>query len=1080
MRILNLKFKNINSLTGDWEIDFTDNAYTTSGLFAITGPTGAGKSTILDAISLALYGRTPRVENVTASENELMSRHTGECSAEVIFENHKGRFLCHWHQNRAYGKATGKLQPLRHEISNMADGKPLGSNLTETRQKIIEVTGMDFNQFTRSVLLAQGEFSKFLKAKPDDRSPMLEKITGTAIYSDISIEVHNRHKAENDTLNALKAKMDGIELLSDEVMQALLQDQAECNTKQEALKAQITEIQTAISGLETISRLTEELGGIAHEKQTLVEQIEDFASQQNRLNQAIKAETLASDFAALDEVRKQYQGFVDQLKALENAQPDLQDKEQKAKEALETAKTATVLAKDAQHEGSQAITQMRLLDQKIADQQKIVNGLDGELKTHQQTHADALQKQAEVKAEQTKKDAEIAGNTQWLANHQEDEWLVGHFEALRRQLDVLVQQAKNIKSSKNEVVLAGKAVETAKAAWEQAKGQTISKQNDVDTIVAQIAEKQQGIATLLNGKEKSDYDDRLKELQNSQRMSIVVASLEEHRARLKDGVPCPCCGALEHPFALGNMPKPDQFDAEIAEKTALLANYERLQGEIVALREKSGPAQNALTEAKVTESQAETAYEQAQSTQVSAEQTAKDLDATYAVQKADITSSLSPLGIGEVPENPQALIRLLEKRLSDWNTHQEAKSALIQQLNTINATLGGLDASVTSANDLVIGAGQKLAAAQATLKNEQDNRKAQYGDKKPDAEEQRLAKAVADAEAKEKSATKNHTDASTALNTNRIQQVSLVNQRKQAELDCNAKQQSFNQLLADKGFADEQSWHELRLPEEKRQELQAQADALSKRQIELNTHQESKQKELTAAQEANTATEPLETLRQKKEDAESEDQRLTEKLAEIKARLRSDDENRQSVAEQQKAVDAQQAVVTSWDKLRMLIGSADGKKFRNFAQGLTFEIMVNHANQQLIDMNGRYLLQRDRENPLSLCVIDNWQGGEVRSVVNLSGGESFIISLALALGLSKMASKNARIDSLFLDEGFGTLDEETLNTAIETLSGLHEEGKLIGVISHIPLVKERITTQIEVIMGKGGVSRLRGPGISSC
>ncbi len=1078
MRILNLKFKNINSLTGDWEIDFTDNAYTTSGLFAITGPTGAGKSTILDAISLALYGRTPRVENVTASENELMSRHTGECSAEVIFENHKGRFLCHWHQNRARGKATGNLQQPRHEISNMADGKPLESTLTKTRQKIIEITGMDFNQFTRSVLLAQGEFSKFLKAKPDDRSPILEKITGTAIYSDISIEVHNRHKAENDTLNALKEKMDGIELLSDEVMQALLQDQAEGNTKQEALKAQITEIQTAISGLETISRLTEELGGIAHEKQTLVEQIEDFASQQNRLNQAIKAETLASDFAALDEVRKQYQGFVDQLKNLAEGQPALQEKEEATGQEEADAKQAKDKAIAERDKAAPQITAMRLLDQKIKDLAGAANECDKALRAELQKQADEQKKQAEAQAQKRQKETAIAANDQWIADHLADEWLVGHLEAIRQQLSDLVEQAKTIKKQQSEADQAGKKVQSTDAAWKNAQGVTVSKQAEAEAILEQIAEKQKSLSNLLNGKEKIDYSDELKILQDNKFLATWAASMEEHRAQLKDGEPCPCCGALEHPYAHGNIPEPTQYDARIAELTELLGVHDRIQGEIATLREQSTPAQNALTEAKLAESQAKSAYDQAVANQATVIQTAKDQALAYDGQRADIIQSLAPLGVSEIPENPQTLIRQLDKRLSDWNSHQSQKNTLNQQLSQIVASLSGFDATVSAADESVQAASSKLTDAQTLLQTEQTNRKAQYGDKNPDAEEQRLAKAVSDAMAKEKIAVEGHSEALSALNANRIQQTSLTQQRNQAESDCEDKQQKFNQALTDKGFADEQSWHELRLPEEKRQELQAQADALSKRQIELNTHQESKQKELTAAQEANTATEPLETLRQKKEDAESEDQRLTEKLAEIKARLRSDDENRQSVAEQQKAVDAQQAVVTSWDKLRMLIGSADGKKFRNFAQGLTFEIMVNHANQQLIDMNGRYLLQRDRENPLSLCVIDNWQGGEVRSVVNLSGGESFIISLALALGLSKMASKNARIDSLFLDEGFGTLDEETLNTAIETLSGLHEEGKLIGVISHIPLVKERITTQIEVIMGKGGISRLKGPGIS--
>ncbi|MCK5841402.1 MAG: chromosome segregation protein SMC, partial [Candidatus Sabulitectum sp.] len=159
-----------------------------------------------------------------------------------------------------------------------------------------------------------------------------------------------------------------------------------------------------------------------------------------------------------------------------------------------------------------------------------------------------------------------------------------------------------------------------------------------------------------------------------------------------------------------------------------------------------------------------------------------------------------------------------------------------------------------------------------------------------------------------------------------------------------------------------------------------------------------------------------------------------------------------------------------------LIGSADGKKYRNFAQGITFEMMVSHANIQLQKMTDRYLLIRKKDNPLELNVIDNWQAGETRSVRNLSGGESFIVSLSLALGLSKMASRKVRVDSLFLDEGFGTLDEESLETALETLAGLHQGGKLIGIISHVSALKERIRTQISVKKVSGGKSRISGPG----
>jgi exonuclease SbcC len=203
---------------------------------------------------------------------------------------------------------------------------------------------------------------------------------------------------------------------------------------------------------------------------------------------------------------------------------------------------------------------------------------------------------------------------------------------------------------------------------------------------------------------------------------------------------------------------------------------------------------------------------------------------------------------------------------------------------------------------------------------------------------------------------------------------------------------------------------------------------------------------------------------------------LQQQIGGNRQKLKDNEDLKQKQQARAQDIDAQKRECSRWDLLHELIGSSDGKKYRNFAQGLTFEMMVGYANRQLRKMTDRYLLIRDSAQPLELNVIDSYQAGEVRSTKNLSGGESFIVSLSLALGLSHMASKNVRVDSLFLDEGFGTLDEEALDTALETLAGLQQDGKLIGVISHVPALKERISTQIQVISQTRGTSVISGPG----
>ncbi|WP_301001187.1 AAA family ATPase [uncultured Bilophila sp.] len=215
MRILELGFKNLNSLAGEWKINFNHTSFTSDGIFAIIGPTGAGKTTILDALCLALYGRTPRLKSISKTENEIMSRHTGECYAEVTFETQAGRVRCRWSQRRARSRPGGDLQPPRRECANAITNEVLESKLDGFTARVEELTGMDYARFTRSMLLAQGGFTAFLNASPDERAPILEQLTGMEIYSDISKTVHARTVAERSQLERLEAELAGLHLLDE-------------------------------------------------------------------------------------------------------------------------------------------------------------------------------------------------------------------------------------------------------------------------------------------------------------------------------------------------------------------------------------------------------------------------------------------------------------------------------------------------------------------------------------------------------------------------------------------------------------------------------------------------------------------------------------------------------------------------------------------------------------------------------------------------------------------------------------------------------------------------------------------------
>jgi len=227
MRIHTIRFANLNALAGEWEIDLDHPAYA-DNIYALTGPTGAGKTTILDAISLALYGRTPRLARITKTDNEIMSRHSGDCHAELTFSTKNGHYRSHWSQHRARRKAGGELQNPKHELADADSGEILASGLKDTAAAIERLTGMDYQRFTRAMLLAQGDFAAFLRAAPDERAPLLEQITGTEIYSRISIAVHERLRDALEQQRQLATETAGITPLDAATHTALTQESAAC------------------------------------------------------------------------------------------------------------------------------------------------------------------------------------------------------------------------------------------------------------------------------------------------------------------------------------------------------------------------------------------------------------------------------------------------------------------------------------------------------------------------------------------------------------------------------------------------------------------------------------------------------------------------------------------------------------------------------------------------------------------------------------------------------------------------------------------------------------------------------------
>lgn len=1077
MKILELRFKNLNSLYGEWVIDFTDPEYVSNGIFALTGPTGAGKSTILDAICLALYGATPRLGKITKSGNEIMSRQTGECYAEVLFESQAGRFRCHWEQRRARKKAEGNLQDQEHQIADDATGKPIETKKSLVGGVIEEKTGMDFDRFTRSILLAQGGFDTFLKADVEQKSKILEQITGTEIYSEISRRVHERQRDEREKLNILNAETSGIVILEPE-QEKEIQDDLTAKQKQETeLAGKSTETGKAITWLTTIEGLQKEILSLSDEAAKLKTDTEAFKPERTKFEQAIKAASLDGTFASLTSLRKQQGDDKTSLKTNEAALPELESSANTQSEALKAAEQLTVKAKEELKTAAPLIQKIRSLDQKIAEQTKAVSeGADACAKEAGKIETD---KQARVKEQEKRTAAEktLEVAKLYIKENARDEWLVSGLAGVEEQLGNLLAKQRETTQKEAELKKADTALADAAKKLEAATKQCGLKKQELESAGKNLQQGKDALSEMLGDKLLREYRTEKETLLREMAFIRKIEELEDHRAKLEDGKPCPLCGSNEHPFAEGNVPAPDEIEQKIESLTKLIDKADEQEAAIKKLEQAETAARKTLNDSEKLETEATNDKKTAEKMVAELKGFLTKLRTGFDELKLAVSGKLQPLGITEIPETEvESLFDSLRSRLKAWQEQVKQKTDIEKQITAIDSEVKRLDAVIDTQVKALTEKQENLERLKKELADGTEERKQLYGDKKPDDEEGRLNKAIADAEKAEKKARDLNTELQQKLTTDKTHIDALKKRIEQRTPELKKAETDFSAALTPAGFAEEKAFLKARLSQEDRESLSSLAKELDDAGTELKAKQKDRETRLATEIAKKLTDKTLEELQPQFKEFEETLKELRDAIAGLKHKLSENTAAKERIKEKQSAIEAQKKECHRWEKLHGLIGSADGKKYRNFAQGLTFELMVSHANRQLEKMTDRYLLIRDEQQPLELNVVDNYQAGEIRSTKNLSGGESFIVSLTLALGLSKMASRKVRVDSLFLDEGFGTLDEEALETALETLSGLQQDGKLIGIISHVSALKERISTQINITPVSGGRSSLSGPG----
>ena len=1210
MKILAIRLKNLASLAGPFELDFTAEPLASAGLFAITGPTGAGKSTPLDALCLALFGAIPRLNNIgqskvpeidgeigTSDPRNLLRRGTGSGYAEVDFVGIDGRrYRARWETNRARDNASKKLQASRQTLTDLDSEQILSSqNKTEYKTLLEARLGLNFEQFTRAVMLAQSEFSAFLKADDRERSELLEKLTDTAIYSQLGRRAFSKSKEAEKARDDLKSLATGVTPMTQEERAEL--DQA-FNDAQQQLKnqhAQLKQLELQHQWLKVLHELQDQRQSAAEQLQQHQSHWDSQAAERLNLTRLEQLAPQRHQFARQAELSLQLTPLATQIQRHQQRQTELQAQQQQLDDTVTAAKTTLLNVQQQQSQASPLLRQAFDAQNTVARLTQELGQVSELKQTAEQQRADgqtALQNLLDQQTQVAQRLERIAGlleqstalaplSDAWNAYRDRLKQLTLTSNRLKHGQSELAQLEERANSTRQQFteqreafdLLYREAGAEAHAVSEQVQilgsllqdnrkqlrafeelSRLWAEQRDIDQHSLELTQKQQdaqqqrerlnqeGLQTKEELKVAEQTLTVTRQLLERQRLARS-ASVEELREQLQDDQPCPVCGSHEHPWHKPEALLQSLTQHDESEEASALKSVEALKEKLIELR---ATVSGLIAQQKEFLQQQEhlATRQQALSPSLDAhplnarlqEQDAGKREAWIKQQLSQLTQNITQ---DEQRQNALLTLQKDAARLQQQlQTATEASQTASQQLTDQQRQLAGdrerledeLSAfSALLSADTLAGLRSDAAATVMQLEQQVTHRLDLLEQQRDEHQEQRDRQQKIEQEQFQQQA--------------RVQQLDEL-QKRVATL---AEQQQVNrqqlgQLLGEHSSAEQWQQHLEHAVEQARQAESSSAQALQdvrSQLLQLAAEHKASQERLQSLEQENAALgerinqwrsqhselsdddlqqllglddDHLRQLRQHLQLAEKAVEQATVLLQEREQRLQSHQaqhngnldaeqlnsaladvqnqcasseqqcaELRARQAEDQRRQDANQALAQQiaaaeaqyqrWARLNALIGSATGDTFRKIAQAYNLDLLVHHANAQLKQLVRRYRLKRGG-SMLGLLVMDTEMGDELRSVHSLSGGETFLVSLALALGLASMASSTLKIESLFIDEGFGSLDPESLQLAMDALDGLQAQGRKVGVISHVQEMHERIPVQIQVRRQGNGLSTI--------
>jgi len=1132
MKFLQLEILNLASLDkqGGEVINFEEGALGESTIFSIVGPTGSGKSTLLDAICLALYNRAPRYPRKKGDKNQnieifgaadasesnrlaptdsrnILTRGKKEGYSKLTFLANNGSiYRAEWHV---------RFQRVRYENAKTALYKITrnGEEITEEAadwNELPNIIGLDYDQFLRTVLIAQGSFANFLTAKENERYELLEKLIGCEeTYTNIATEIKKAKDQATDAYNQMAASVEAVKqnLLNDEELAQLKEEIARLEKAEKELDSQLQAISKDLQWFEENDKQIKQINICQNDMEQASDAIKEMQAQILRLQLHDEVQPAVNQ---LQEVERQTQSIHEQEENILKAEGNIKSQESaidESEKTLASLKEAESKAQEQLEKALPVIAEARALKTKMEAAMPNLKEKKEALELAQKENQTALKDVEENARNIQKWEAETEKANLALKATQEE---IAKQKQVLHEATQAAEQAwekernktagQNIEELQNSKTVADRKLQDVQ--------QAIKVVAHLDTATAEKQKNEERIQVL--DKRNAEIDEALGKLtiealtqetltlRNAYTL-MVSEKWEIHRANLTEGKPCPLCGSTTHPYHTDNR----QFEEATTELSQLL----KVKEDLLKLQQKeeknlSGERKQNDGEVQTLQKQQEklsgeiATYEEEWKALIAqypkipkAEAELKSLLPIYENKAKDASSKLSLFN--KIQKEIERLTQLKDKAIKDeaayeskastiQNKAQESASTCATKLAEQKALTINLVSQQKSKKETYGKALQAWNSAKKEMEEWQEKYKQILNGEEPDAAEQRLTAAKDEATKAADNQNENINKLKAELANSKGSHQTMLSQNKTMKENLQAKEkeldlwiEEYNKQLEEKSieppFIDRntiqemlhsaEDWNAIRREKDEKEKAVASTTALY--QSAEKAHQQHLEHQPAQTRDALLAIQQ-----------EYQERSQRNELIAANARMQNHQEAMKLLGDKAGALNLVTQEKDDWTAITDAIG-ADGKTLRKIAQCYTLSFLIAHANQEIRKFNSRYELQQVKHS-LGIRVIDHDRADDIRDTTSLSGGETFIVSLGLALGLSALSSRNISFENLFIDEGFGTLDPDTLATVIDSLAMLQSsQGKKVGVISHTDTMSERITTQIRIIKnGNSGSSHI--------